>query len=115
MKVVFNRNIYKFTHDYPAFAAFMTETELRQKYYFTYPTKNFYISSYVCPICGNQLFKTVFHNDFEIETEDGKILIPRIFTCGKCQAFFAPKPGYRLSSNNGYYLILPEKIILNIY
>lgn len=69
-------------------------------------TKNFYISSYICPECGENMMKTVFHKDFAIETEEGVVKIPRIFACGRCKTLHAPRPGYKLSSNNGFFVKL---------
>ncbi|KAF2961048.1 hypothetical protein [Fervidobacterium sp. 2310opik-2] len=66
-------------------------------------TRNFYISSYVCPECGRLMAKTVFPSDYSFQTTDGAKKVPRIFVCGNCQTFHIPSPGYKLSSNNGYY------------
>ncbi|MEJ5258334.1 MAG: hypothetical protein WHS64_08810 [Fervidobacterium sp.] len=79
-------------------------------------TLNFYISSYLCPECGNHMVKTVFPNDLEIVTEEGSAKIPRIFACANCGTIHAPRPGYKLSSNNGFYARLdPESFENFIY
>jgi hypothetical protein len=57
--------------------------------------ENFYISTYICPTCGNILYKTIFKygNEYEIWTkskEHPHIKIKRLFTCPHCQKFFTP-------------------------
>ncbi|NLK24171.1 MAG: hypothetical protein GX309_09405 [Clostridiales bacterium] len=63
-------------------------------------TKNFYISSYVCPYCKQHMYKTVFPTGFEylIVTEQREFRIKRIFSCDTCKTFFAPLPGLKLAS-----------------
>jgi len=72
-------------------------------------TSNFYISSYICPECGNHMVKTVFPNDLEILTEEGIAKIPRIFVCANCRTIHASRPGYKLSKNNGFYVSLDPR------
>ena len=55
------------------------------------------------------MVKTVFPEDLEIETEEGKMKIPRIFVCANCKTVHAPRPGYKLSRNNGFYVRLDEE------
>jgi len=71
-----------------------------------YGLSNFYGASYFCPECGQHMIKTVFPTDLAIITVEGIVGIPRIFSCPKCKTFHAPRPGYKLSANNGYYLKL---------
>ena len=71
-----------------------------------YGLTNFYGASYLCPECGQHMIKTVFPTDIVISTEEGNVKIPRIFVCPMCGTFHAPRPGYKLSANNGYYLKL---------
>ncbi|HOA17878.1 MAG TPA: hypothetical protein PKI47_08205 [Fervidobacterium sp.] len=71
-----------------------------------YGLVNFYGASYLCPECGEHMIKTVFPTDLEINTVEGSVKIPRIFVCPTCGTFHAPRPGYKLGANNGYYLKL---------
>ncbi|HHV58894.1 MAG TPA: hypothetical protein GXX49_01080 [Clostridiaceae bacterium] len=54
-----------------------------------YISSHFIISAYACPICGQPLYKTLFHNRKLIDTKEGGKYIERIFTCNKCMSFFA--------------------------
>ncbi len=54
-----------------------------------YITPKFYITAYACPICGRPLYKTLFHELEQLSTDEGRILVERIFTCENCRAFFA--------------------------
>lgn len=48
-----------------------------------YLTSNFYISSYICPTCKNNMYKTVFRIGGEpiIKTPTIPITMKRLFTC----------------------------------
>ena len=67
---------------------------------------SFYLSSYVCPVCEMNMYKTVFPpgREYTIKTIDGEYNIKRVFVCPKDKKLFAPKHGYKLAANNGYKL-----------
>ncbi len=71
-----------------------------------YLTNNFYISSYLCPNCGRNLYKTVFRVGGEecISVSGNKHIMKRLFTCLPCLSFYAPIEGHRLSDGSVYYL-----------
>ncbi|KAF2956246.1 hypothetical protein [Marinitoga sp. 38H-ov] len=96
--MIFERTKYKY--DGEIFFGVIPENKMP---FWTIPTNNFYLSSYVCPECGRLMVKTVFSVDFTFSTVDGSIAVPRIFVCGKCKTLHIPSPGYKLSRNNGYY------------
>ncbi|SDK71419.1 hypothetical protein [Alkalibacterium thalassium] len=68
-------------------------------------SNNFYVSSYVCPDCGSQMYKTVFppgkeyritvHKKDKTVTGNSKkeieFLIKRLFTCHQCKTLFTAK------------------------
>lgn len=68
-------------------------------YGLVYPTYHFYPGTPRCPICNTSMFKSVFPigKEYRIKSQNGTFAIKRIFTCYKCQTFYAPVPGYRLS------------------
>ncbi|MBZ4649677.1 hypothetical protein [Thermosipho sp. (in: thermotogales)] len=97
--MVFKKTTFKYEIAVPFFGFIPDEIMPVWNFY----TQNFYLSSYICPECGKLMMKTVFPNDYPFETNDGIKKVPRIFTCGDCKTLHIPAPGYKLSSNNGYY------------
>lgn len=77
---------------------------------------NFYISSYVCPVCGKHLFKTNFPIGEEepINVLNTLHWIKRIFTCPSCKHFYAPLEGQRLSAGTVYFLNKPSSYDSNL-
>ena len=71
-----------------------------------YLSKNFYISSYLCPNCRKNMYKTVFPVGGEefISVNGNKHMMKRVFTCLPCLSFYAPIEGHRLSDGSVYYL-----------
>lgn len=71
-----------------------------------YLSKNFYISSYLCPNCRKNMYKTVFPVGGEeyISVNGNKHMLKRVFTCLPCLSFYAPIEGHRLSDGSVYYL-----------
>lgn len=69
-----------------------------------YLTSNFYISSYICPTCKNNMYKTVFRIGGEpiIKTPTIPITMKRLFTCPNCKTFYTPLPGQKLSHGMVY-------------
>lgn len=75
------------------------------------PTGNFYESSYVCPYCGDWLYKTVFPigREYSIQTNtNGITKIKRVFGCASCQIFLTAAID-KLSDGLVYELKLSNK------
>ncbi len=55
---------------------------------------NFYMVGYQCPICRENLHMVVFPEgkEFKIETEEGRVLLARAYTCEHCHCFYTPRP-----------------------
>lgn len=71
-----------------------------------YLSSNFYIGSYLCPSCNNNMYKTVFRigGEEQISVNGSKHMLKRLFTCPYCLSFYAPREGQRLSAGSVYYL-----------
>lgn len=67
---------------------------------------NFYLSSYVCPDCGNKMHAVVYQvgGEFTIDTNEGKVKIARAYTCGKCCTFYTPRPRRLLIDGDCYIM-----------
>lgn len=55
---------------------------------------DFYLTNYLCPDCGKQLYMGVYPTDKEllIETEEGGVYMARTYACHNCNLFFTPRP-----------------------
>lgn len=55
---------------------------------------NFYMVGYQCPRCRENLHMVVFPegNEFKIDTEEGRVLLARAYTCENCHNFYTPRP-----------------------
>lgn len=55
---------------------------------------NFYMVGYQCPQCRENLHMVVFPEgkEFKIETEEGRVLLARAYTCEYCHCFYTPRP-----------------------
>ncbi|MCM1256511.1 MAG: hypothetical protein NC307_01500 [Roseburia sp.] len=55
---------------------------------------NFYMVGYQCPRCRENLHMVVFPegDEFVIETEEGRVLLARAYTCENCHNFYTPRP-----------------------
>lgn len=55
---------------------------------------NFYMVGYQCPYCRENLHMVVFPEgkEFKIETEEGRVLLARAYTCEHCHGFYTPRP-----------------------
>ena len=55
---------------------------------------NFYMVGYQCPGCRENLHMVVFPEgkEFKIETEEGRVLLARAYTCENCHSFYTPRP-----------------------
>lgn len=71
---------------------------------------NFYMVGYLCPGCGEKLHMVVYPvgKEFRIETEEGGVLLARACACGKCNAFYTPRPKKMLSEGDVYTLQFGE-------
>lgn len=65
---------------------------------------NFYPSSYSCPVCNQNLLKTVFHRDVTIESGSLKIPVIRVFLCKRCYFLIIPRPGFSIDCLNYYFV-----------
>ena len=67
---------------------------------------NFYLSSYVCPVCRNKMHGVVYPvgMEFVIDTNEGRVQIARAYTCGKCCSFYTPRPRRLLIDGDSYVM-----------
>ncbi len=67
---------------------------------------NFYLSSYVCPVCNNKMHGVVYPvgMEFIIDTNEGKVQIARAYTCAKCCTFYTPRPRRLLIDGDCYVM-----------
>lgn len=65
---------------------------------------NFYMVGYQCPICRENLHMVVFPEgkEFKIETEEGRVLLARAYTCEHCHCFYTPRPKKLLIEGDVY-------------
>ncbi|MEY8422545.1 hypothetical protein AALB52_07325 [Lachnospiraceae bacterium 38-14] len=65
---------------------------------------NFYMVGYQCPICRENLHMVVFPEgkEFKIETEEGRVLLARTYTCEHCHCFYTPRPKKLLIEGDVY-------------
>lgn len=67
---------------------------------------NFYLTSYVCPVCRNKMHGVVYPvgMEFVIDTNEGRVQIARAYTCGKCCSFYTPRPRRLLIDGDSYVM-----------
>ncbi len=67
---------------------------------------NFYLTSYVCPECGNKMHGVIYPvgGEFVIDTNEGRVQIARTYTCGKCCTFYTPRPKRLLIDGDCYIM-----------
>ncbi len=65
---------------------------------------NFYMVGYQCPICRENLHMVVLPEgkEFKIETEEGRVLLARTYTCEHCHCFYTPRPKKLLIEGDVY-------------
>ena len=65
---------------------------------------NFYVVGYLCPKCSNKMYMGVYPQgkEFTIETDEGKVLMARSYTCKKCCCFYTPRPEKMLIDGDVY-------------
>lgn len=72
--------------------------------------KNFYMTAYQCPKCGEKLYMAVYPVDKEllIETEEARVFMARAYTCSTCNSFYTPRPGKLIQEGDVYSLKFEE-------
>lgn len=67
---------------------------------------NFYLTSYVCPVCRNKMHGVIYPagKEFVIDTKEGRVQIARAYTCGKCCSFYTPRPKRLLIDGDCYIM-----------
>jgi hypothetical protein len=72
--------------------------------------KHFYCTGYKCPACGEKLHMTVYPDGAEeiIDTDEGKVLASRVYTCPKCMVFYTPRPDRVLMDYEVYVMDFEE-------
>lgn len=68
--------------------------------------KDFYITGYQCPECKSLLYMVVYpeSKEFRIETDEGRVVLARAYTCCSCHRFYTPKP-YKLLLEGSIYMM----------
>lgn len=71
---------------------------------------NFYMVGHLCPVCHEKLHMAVYPMDreFQIETEEGAVLLARAATCAHCNSFYTPRPRKMLSEGDVYTMQFGE-------
>lgn len=72
--------------------------------------RTFYTSSYLCPVCKENMLKSNAGEFIEVKTVHGNHKLKSVFMCEKCKAFYSAVPGKMLS--DGEYYIMSDK---NVY
>ncbi len=72
--------------------------------------RNFYMTGFQCPECGEKLDMAVYPVDKEllIETEEARVFIARAYTCNACNLFYTPRPGKLIQEGDVYSLKFDE-------
>lgn len=71
---------------------------------------NFYRVGYLCPSCRKKLHMVVYPlgREFQIETEEGAVLIARAAACDNCNCFYTPRPERLFSEGDVYTMEFGE-------
>ena len=72
--------------------------------------RNFYMTGYQCPECGEKLYMAVYPVDKEmlIETVEARVFMARAYTCNSCNLFYTPRPGKLIQEGDVYSLKFDE-------
>lgn len=67
---------------------------------------NFYLSGYLCPVCGKKLHTVVYPvgNEFIIDTDEGQVRLARAYTCSNCCSYYTPRPNCLLVDGDCYIM-----------
>lgn len=68
--------------------------------------KDYYLSNYKCPECNSFLHMVVYpvSNEFLIDTDEGEVMLARMYTCHKCTRFYTPRPRTMLIEGAAYVM-----------
>lgn len=99
-KIVWNRMQTEFVH---------VETDLKERLKERLGN-NFYMVGYLCPSCREKMHMVVYPvgKEFQIETDEGAVLLARAATCGHCNSFYTPRPGKLFSEGDVYVMRFGE-------
>lgn len=67
---------------------------------------NFYLTSFLCPVCKNKMHGVVYPegSEFIIDTDEGQVRLARSYTCSKCCSFYTPRPDRLLIDGDCYIM-----------
>lgn len=67
---------------------------------------DFYITGYQCPECKKPMYMVVYpkNKEFHIDTDEGRVILARAYTCMACHRFYTPKP-YKLLMEGSIYMM----------
>ena len=67
---------------------------------------DFYITGYQCPECKKPMYMVVYpkNKEFHIDTDEGRVILARAYTCMDCHRFYTPKP-YKLLMEGSIYMM----------
>ena len=67
---------------------------------------DFYITGYQCPECKKPMYMVVYpkNKEFHIDTNEGRVILARAYTCMDCHRFYTPKP-YKLLMEGSIYMM----------
>ncbi|MCM1037692.1 MAG: hypothetical protein NC434_00095 [Ruminococcus sp.] len=72
--------------------------------------RNFYITNYQCPNCGEKLYMGVYpvNREILIDTEEGRVFMARTYACHECNTLYTPRPQKLLQEGDVYSLKFDE-------
>lgn len=67
---------------------------------------NFYLTSFLCPVCENKMHSVVYPvgKEFVIDTDEGQVRLARAYTCSRCCSFYTPRPDRLLIDGDCYVM-----------
>lgn len=67
---------------------------------------NFYLTSFVCPVCEKKIHSVVYPvgKEFVIDTDEGQVRLARAYTCSNCCSFYTPRPDRLLIDGDCYVM-----------
>ena len=67
---------------------------------------NFYLTSFLCPVCENKIHSVVYPvgKEFVIDTDEGQVRLARAYTCSRCCSFYTPRPDRLLIDGDCYVM-----------
>lgn len=73
---------------------------------------NFYIVGYLCPKCQKKLHMAIYpeQKEFRIETQEGDVLMTRVYTCSDCCRMYTPRPQQLLVDGDVYCMDFEKDI-----